>query len=98
MPAKSSFGTAMVKNIKACFSMTTDVYYSLPAGRTSHELMHITDWFPTLVKGVAGGSLNGTQLDGYNQWSMIRLSTSCHTHLYTQHTYSENSVVVVQEG
>ena len=41
-------------------------------GRTSHQLMHISDWFPTLVEGVAAGSLDGMKLDGYNQWSMIR--------------------------
>ncbi|GFN95654.1 arylsulfatase b-like [Plakobranchus ocellatus] len=46
----------------------------LGRGTVNKQLMHVSDWFPTLV-GVAGGSLNGTKpLDGYDQWRTLSVA------------------------
>jgi arylsulfatase A-like enzyme len=45
----------------------------LPNGTTCTALMHATDWFSTLVQGVAGGTTGPTlPLDGVNQWPVLQ--------------------------
>ena len=40
------------------------------AGAVNSGLMHVTDWFPTIV-GLAGGNTDGLELDGYDVWRSI---------------------------
>ena len=40
------------------------------AGYVSNELIHITDWMPTLLR-LAGASADGDSLDGLDQWPML---------------------------
>ena len=40
-------------------------------GTVNHQLMHISDWFPTLLH-LAGSDVSDPTLDGFNVWHSIR--------------------------
>ena len=47
-------------------------------GTINRDLMHVSDWLPTIVAGMAGGNLDGTKpLDGFNAWDSIRYEFLC---------------------
>ncbi|ELT97571.1 hypothetical protein CAPTEDRAFT_178894 [Capitella teleta] len=39
-------------------------------GAVAHQLMHVSDWFPTLLNQ-AGGNASSVKLDGFDQWAAI---------------------------
>nr|XP_054768781.1 arylsulfatase J-like [Lytechinus pictus] len=45
-------------------------------GTVNKELIHVSDWFPTLVQGLAGSSLDNVTLDGFNMWKTISSNAS----------------------
>ena len=46
---------------------------STKSGTINNELIHVSDWFPTIMSATSCPLLNGTQpLDGHNQWDAIR--------------------------
>ena len=42
-----------------------------PSSKLTKELMHITDWYPTLVS-LAGGTTEDQGLDGYDLWYTLK--------------------------
>lgn len=47
----------------------------LSKGRVSDQLIHVTDWLPTLYS-VAGGDLRDLgRIDGVNQWDVLSIGT-----------------------
>lgn len=40
------------------------------SGEVSDDLIHITDWMPTLIH-LAGGNTSHIDLDGINQWNTL---------------------------
>ena len=40
--------------------------------RVSYDLMHVSDWLPTILTAVDGDLSNLTSLDGFNQWETLK--------------------------
>lgn len=70
---KSQFWEGGIRAVGSVYS--TEIEKTL-AGTVSKDLIHVSDWFPTLVN-LAGGNTNGTKpLDGYDQWKTITKKSS----------------------
>ncbi|XP_053390526.1 arylsulfatase J-like [Mercenaria mercenaria] len=66
--AKGSYWEGGIRAVGFVYSLLL----KMKNGYVSKSLMHVTDWFPTLLN-LAKGDLNGTKmLDGYNQWKTIK--------------------------
>ncbi|XP_070150541.1 arylsulfatase B [Polyergus mexicanus] len=45
------------------------------SGRVSRQMIHITDWLPTLITAAGGNALNLTSIDGMNLWNALSEDT-----------------------
>ncbi|XP_053391739.1 arylsulfatase J-like [Mercenaria mercenaria] len=71
-PLKGEKGCLYEGGIRAVGFVNCPLLGEQAAGSVSNELMHVTDWFPTLLN-LAGGNVSGTNpLDGYDQWKTIK--------------------------
>ena len=59
----------MCQNVSLLFLL---LFASLAgAGGSSRELIHVTDWLPTLYRAAGGDTTNLEGLDGFDQWEML---------------------------
>eukprot|EP00940_MAST-03C_sp_MAST-3C-sp2_P001088 g1088.t1 len=84
-PLRGNKATAFEGGVRSiAFASGAGIHSSL-RGTVSHEIMHVTDWLPTIVEGIAGLSLQDNStgrpcptctrpvapLDGVDQWAMF---------------------------
>lgn len=73
-PLRGMKGNAFEGGIRAVGFVASPLLSDSVIGTSTKELMHVSDWFPTLVEGVADVALNANELglDGVNVWDIIR--------------------------
>ncbi|XP_071954399.1 arylsulfatase I-like [Antedon mediterranea] len=65
-------------------------------GTVNNELIHVSDWFPTIIEGIAGWNTNGTKtLDGVNQWNTIKSGSASGR---TEILYNIDPMAVLSKG
>ncbi|XP_053392145.1 arylsulfatase J-like, partial [Mercenaria mercenaria] len=71
-PLRGNKGSVWEGGIRSVGFVNSFFFDKNRRGSVTNELIHVTDWFPTLIN-VADGNLKGTQyLDGHDQWKTIR--------------------------
>ncbi|XP_041480731.1 arylsulfatase B-like [Lytechinus variegatus] len=70
-PLRGSKTTLWEGGVRAVGFVTSPLLSGKMKGTISRELIDISDWYPTLIGGVAGVTLNGSELDGFNIWETL---------------------------
>ena len=70
-PLRGMKNTLWEGGIRAVAFVTSRFLDNKVKGTIYRGLLHVTDWVPTLLKGLNGASLTGLELDGHDAWSAI---------------------------
>lgn len=72
-PLRGNKGTLWEGGVKAVGFIHGKRLRLTQPGMINNQLMHVSDWFPTIMSATGCSILNGTQnLDGYDQWETLR--------------------------
>ncbi|GFO01792.1 arylsulfatase j [Plakobranchus ocellatus] len=71
-PLRGVKSTLWEGGIRTIGFVTSPLFSPEQSGKSSTELMHVSDWFPTIAD-MAGATVNSSlDLDGVSQWEMIK--------------------------
>ena len=60
-----------IEGVRAVGFVNSPLLPAVQNGRNVTDLIHVTDWLPTML-GIAGGSIGNLTLDGINQWNTFK--------------------------
>lgn len=71
-PLKGTKSTLWEGGVRAVGFVNSPLLGYTDKGYTSNELMHVTDWFPTIVNLASGDTYHTGDVDGVDQWNTLK--------------------------